>query len=66
MAMTVHQRGLVRRDLDLEDAHVSILKCRVMVRFGRDLDLGSGLRHKHTGKKQESAKQSSASHGARF
>jgi hypothetical protein len=66
MAMTVHQRGLVGRDLDLENTDVRILKCRVMVRFGRDLDLGCGLRRKKDAKKQKSAKQSSAFHEAKF
>ena len=44
MAVDVHQRGIVRRDLDLEDAHILVFEREVMMLLGGDLNLGSGLR----------------------
>ena len=43
VVMDVEERGIVRRDLDLEDAHGCVFDRQVMTWLGGDLDLGSVL-----------------------
>ena len=44
VAMPVHERRLVRSNLNFEDANLFILKSRMVGRFGGDLHLGGVLR----------------------
>ena len=66
MMMDVHQRGIVRRDLYLEHAHVFIFERQVMTRLGGDLDLGGLLRSQGEGGEYQGGEYQTASHESRF
>ncbi|PYX48438.1 MAG: hypothetical protein DMG79_11765 [Acidobacteria bacterium] len=53
VAMPVHHGVGVRRDLDVEDADLTVREDLVMVGFGGDLDLGSRLGREERGQEQE-------------
>ena len=65
MTVTMHERGVVRRDIDFEDAHILIFERQMMVRLSGDLDFGAGL-GKQGDSEKENGETAYASHEARF
>ena len=65
MTVTMHERGLVRRDIYFEDAHILIFERQTMVRLGGDFNFSNRLAKQNESDKRN-CKAAYASHAARF